>query len=186
MTDHCLLVTDHSTVVNYQQKCTHYLEEEGNPLNLLTLTMTGLIIGGFVKWQLDQRKRRRRRGRLSQQLVHVDAPRREPIAQSPTVAHQPAQHTSAEPLSREMPADPEAALKVQTAAIVMDRLEAISGIGPAYARRLNEAGILTYTDLASLTPERLNQIISPGRSRTFSASDWITQARKLADMKIGD
>jgi hypothetical protein len=65
-----------------------------------------------------------------------------------------------------------------------DDLEVIAGIGPALERRLHEAGILTYQDLAERTPEEIATIlahvtgVSAGR---IASQDWIGQARQLAE-----
>jgi predicted flap endonuclease-1-like 5' DNA nuclease len=71
--------------------------------------------------------------------------------------------------------------------IVMDRLDRIEGIPSGVARRLNQAGILTYADLAAQTPEHLFAIVNPKSPhrgqpiRTTEIRDWITQAQVLAN-----
>lgn len=73
------------------------------------------------------------------------------------------------------------------AVIVMDRLDRIAGITPEIARCLNQAGILTYADLAAQTPEHLYAILNPKSSheaqaiRSTDVRDWMTQAQALAD-----
>ena len=68
--------------------------------------------------------------------------------------------------------------------IVMDRLDRIEGITPDIAHGLNRAGILTYADLAALSPERLCAIVQDkvrrAAQRTSDAQSWIAQARALA------
>lgn len=70
----------------------------------------------------------------------------------------------------------EAAAEPEPAA---DDLTKISGIGPAFARRLAEAGISTYAELASMTAQEV-------RERTQLAEwqgdpeEWISQAQALA------
>ena len=53
-----------------------------------------------------------------------------------------------------------------------DDLTAITGVGPAAAKKLNEAGITTYAELAAVNPE------------TFEATkvkpEWVEQAKTLA------
>jgi len=59
-----------------------------------------------------------------------------------------------------------------------DELEEISGIGPATARRLNDAGVYTYKQLANLSPEQLQEISGTNR---WDPNDWIKQANELGD-----
>ena len=58
------------------------------------------------------------------------------------------------------------------AAAAGDDLTAITGVGPAAAKKLNEAGITTYAELAAVNPE------------TFEAAkvkpEWVEQAKTLA------
>ena len=58
------------------------------------------------------------------------------------------------------------------AAAAGDDLTAITGVGPAAAKKLNEAGINTYAELAAVNPD------------TFEASkvkpEWVEQAKTLA------
>lgn len=62
-----------------------------------------------------------------------------------------------------------------------DDFEPIEGIGKTYARRLYEAGIRTYRDLASMTPERLAAIIKPRPPTQPDFAHWIAQAQQLAE-----
>lgn len=61
----------------------------------------------------------------------------------------------------------------------------INGIGPAYERRLNQAGIFTCTQLAELTPERVREIIAPKKWQKIEPETWIAQARHLAKRSRG-
>jgi hypothetical protein len=64
-----------------------------------------------------------------------------------------------------------------------DDFRRIAGIGPALERRLHDAGILTYQDLAARSPEEIAAAladvtgVSPER---IASQDWIGQARQLA------
>ncbi|MFB6105651.1 MAG: class III poly(R)-hydroxyalkanoic acid synthase subunit PhaC [Halobacteriaceae archaeon] len=55
-------------------------------------------------------------------------------------------------------------------------LQAVDGIGPAYAERLEAAGIATLADLAAADAEDVAAAVDAPRSRV---EDWITQARDL-------
>jgi len=63
-----------------------------------------------------------------------------------------------------------------------DDLKVIRGIGPAIEKKLNEAGILTFTALARLTVEELETILGSTR-RLVQEGDLIAQAEKLAGQK---
>ncbi|RME43367.1 MAG: hypothetical protein D6796_13205 [Caldilineae bacterium] len=59
-----------------------------------------------------------------------------------------------------------------------DRLEDISGIGPAFARRLHEAGVHTFAELARLTPRQVRDIIQPQNWQKIEPDIWIAQAKE--------
>jgi predicted flap endonuclease-1-like 5' DNA nuclease len=62
---------------------------------------------------------------------------------------------------------------------VQDQLEAIKGIGRVFAQKLNAAGIYTFADLATQTPDRLREIIGTARAGSMvQPADWIQQARQ--------
>lgn len=65
-------------------------------------------------------------------------------------------------------------------AIVLDRLEQIPGFGPLYARRLNQSGILTYGEMAGLSPAALQSVVAPDGPFNLPIDQWQTQARRLA------
>lgn len=60
----------------------------------------------------------------------------------------------------------------------MNELQQIKGIGPKYAQKLADAGIVTLQDLAAATPEQLHEIIQ-ARGGLARYEDWIQQAQQL-------
>jgi len=59
--------------------------------------------------------------------------------------------------------------------------QAIKGIGPAFSKRLNEAGIGTYEQLAQLTPQDMEKILGTLYKRFFSKKNTVlTQAQEFA------
>jgi predicted flap endonuclease-1-like 5' DNA nuclease len=60
-----------------------------------------------------------------------------------------------------------------------DDLTAIDGIGPAYAGRLNEAGITTFSQLAELSVEEIRDYMKLSESQGDPES-WLEQAQKLS------
>ncbi|MFN8456605.1 MAG: DUF4332 domain-containing protein [Anaerolineae bacterium] len=61
-----------------------------------------------------------------------------------------------------------------------DNLEVIDGIGPTYAKRLNEAGIVSFAQLAELTPAQIRDIIKPASWQKIDGESWIKQAERLS------
>jgi predicted flap endonuclease-1-like 5' DNA nuclease len=61
-----------------------------------------------------------------------------------------------------------------------NQLRIIRGIGPAYARRLNEFGILTLADLAKATPEEVREILKVKKWQSVDVERWIEEAKALA------
>ena len=63
-----------------------------------------------------------------------------------------------------------------------DDLQSINGIGPTVARRLHKSDVVTYSDLAALTPagiaELLTDVAGVSAAR-IAKQDWIGQARRL-------
>ena len=65
-----------------------------------------------------------------------------------------------------------------------DNLQAIKGIGPVISKRLNEAGIYTFEELAQVTPEELEEVMGPLAKRFFPKQERIlTQAKEFAEQK---
>jgi predicted flap endonuclease-1-like 5' DNA nuclease len=60
-------------------------------------------------------------------------------------------------------------------------LKVISGIGPAYERRLKEAGIHTYADLAQQAPEKLRSITGIKAWQATEPEEWIAEAQTLSE-----
>lgn len=63
--------------------------------------------------------------------------------------------------------------------VTPDDLKTINGIGPTFAKRLNEAGITTFAELAALSPDRLQEIVSAQNWQRIDPSAWIEQAKSL-------
>lgn len=66
------------------------------------------------------------------------------------------------------------------APVAVDQLQEIQGIGQVFAKRLNDAGIFTFAQLAELSPERLREIIQPQEWQSLDFAAWLAQARTLA------
>ena len=66
-----------------------------------------------------------------------------------------------------------------------DDLTAIAGIVRLYQWKLYDAGISTYEQLASTTPERLHEILETTTWREIDPASWIEQAKVLAQRGKG-
>lgn len=65
-----------------------------------------------------------------------------------------------------------------------DNLQAIKGIGPVIAKRLNDAGVYTFEELAQITPDELEEILGALIKRFFPGEDsMIAQAKEFARQK---
>jgi len=63
-------------------------------------------------------------------------------------------------------------------------LEVLKGIGPASVKRLNNAGVHTFDDLARLTPEELRNILGNVLKRAgITENQVIEEAKKFAQQK---
>jgi predicted flap endonuclease-1-like 5' DNA nuclease len=72
---------------------------------------------------------------------------------------------------------------VPMVAVKPDDLEIIKGIGPVINRKLNQAGICTFEQLAALTPARLVEIVGEVIQRLADEEDIIQQAKEFAAQK---
>ncbi|MGR3456009.1 50S ribosomal protein L21 [Pseudooceanicola sp.] len=69
-------------------------------------------------------------------------------------------------------AEPKAETKAEAPAAAGDDLTAITGVGPAAQKKLNEAGITTYAQMAQIDPETFDAVkVKP---------EWVEQAKELA------
>jgi large subunit ribosomal protein L17 len=99
-----------------------------------------------------------------------EAPPAAPPDYSPTV------HTAAAPT-------PEPAVRSIEAPVpaAPDDLIIIEGIGPKIAGVLQDAGILTFRQLAALQPEQIKELLDRGGVRLADPRSWPEQARLAAD-----
>lgn len=66
-----------------------------------------------------------------------------------------------------------------------DPLEEITGIGPVIAARFNAAGIYTFAELASISPERAKEIAATKNWQKTEPEKWIREAQALAKANRG-
>lgn len=124
----------------------------------------GLITGLLLSWVMEPLFKRR--ADAESKDTQDNSTNFQPAAEAPQLA-QPAQ-----------PATPGKITKV----ILRDRddFERINGIGPVFARRLNEAGIFTFEQLASLPAARIQQLVAVEDWQNADVQGWIDEAGLLA------
>jgi hypothetical protein len=61
-----------------------------------------------------------------------------------------------------------------------DDLTSLWGIGPGYARRLSQANITTFAELASLEEHRLLELVGTRGLQRARRDEWLAQARLAA------
>jgi len=67
-----------------------------------------------------------------------------------------------------------------------DNFQAIKGIGPVFAKRLKESGVVTFEQLSRLKSKQLEEILGPLYKRFFSKQEKIlAQAKEFAKQLRG-
>ena len=131
--------------------------------NLLPLT-AGAVGGGAVGVGVTQGQVRAVKEHLQEQTVQAAAYQAEAVR-----------------LQAELTAVAESKSVAVHEPPAQDPLEQIRGIGPVFARRLNEVGIFTFADLATQTPEQLRtRMGAVHANRLFNPQAWIDEARQRA------
>jgi predicted flap endonuclease-1-like 5' DNA nuclease len=74
-------------------------------------------------------------------------------------------------------------IRYKTAPGHADDLKKIKGIGPVIAKRLNQAGIYTYEQLADLTLDEFEEALGDLLQRFINERAILRHARELADQK---
>jgi predicted flap endonuclease-1-like 5' DNA nuclease len=67
--------------------------------------------------------------------------------------------------------------------VAPDNLQQINGIGPEIQHRLNAAGIVSFAQLARLTPSQLDNILGEQITNLTDGQDVLNQARRLANLR---
>ena len=62
-----------------------------------------------------------------------------------------------------------------------DDLKTIQGIGPTYERKLQQAGIKTFRDLANADEEAITAAVGTAAARRARQEQWVAQARMAAE-----
>ena len=131
-------------------------------MTFVTGLIIGLIIGWIIEWVIDLLFWRRDDGVIQQKLDEAEARIKDLEAELAR--------------SKATPPPPMA----QTIIREKDNLEKINGIGPVFAKRLNNAGVFTFAELAEQPPERVREIVNPQDWQEIEPEQWIEEARQIA------
>ena len=134
-------------------------------MNVLAALVLGLLIGWLVEWAIDWYYWRNRIRPLAQDNASLKE----------RIASLEAEKKKKRPSKKS---------NLLTDGAGNDNLQAIKGIGPAFAKRLNDAGITTFEQLSKLTSQELEDILGALYKRFFSKQESIrAQAREFAQLK---
>lgn len=67
-----------------------------------------------------------------------------------------------------------------------DDLQKIQGVGRTYEKSLNDAGIYTFSALASATVEQIYEIVGQEHREDIDPQSWIEEARNFASTHEGN
>ncbi|NJN92737.1 MAG: DUF4332 domain-containing protein [Anaerolineales bacterium] len=160
-------------------------------MNYLFWILVGIIIGWVIEWVIDWLFWRKPVGVSPEKLAAAEAENRRLQAQlaesQQRLAQLEAENSQRPSLGeRSMPSrsahmpDLDATI-TQMKPVKKDRLEEIEGIGPVYAKRLNDAGIFSFAQLAEQSADRVREIINPEEWQKIEPESWIAQAVILAN-----
>ena len=142
----------------------------------------GLLYGWFIKIAFDRIYReneiedlRNENDSLKEYILRLESQLQPKSLESKSIQRE---RSAAPPQPEPVGAPPPA-----PATSEKDDLKVIKGIGPAIEKKLNSAGIQTYTALAALTKKDLENILGSQVKRLQDENDLLAQAKKLARRK---
>lgn len=131
-------------------------------MNVIAMFVLGLFLGWIAEWTIDWYYWRGRISRVTDENTGL----RKQIATLEEQKRPPRLSVKNLPL---------------TDAEGNDNLQAIKGVGPVFAKRLKEAGIVTFEQLSRLKTKQLEEILGALYKRFFSRQETIlAQAKEFA------
>lgn len=153
--------------------------------SLLALFL-GLLIGWFVEWIVDVIYWRRRFKEMK--LIELRGLQREAELQKELdwLKQESTRLLERNKFLEKRPTgESKTAPKIEEPIVptTPDNLQKIKGIGPVISKKLNEAGVFTYEQLAEQTPDTLRKMLGSMIERLADEGVLIEQAHQLALQK---
>jgi predicted flap endonuclease-1-like 5' DNA nuclease len=171
-------------------------------MNTVTAFILGLLVGWVIEWIIDWVYWRRRTAELTRKLESAEKSgggrpeleaqlsrlKLDNAALQDKVTALEARNVNMQTPARTAPeitiAQPAAANTMvsrrASVPVTPDDLVVIKGIGPVISKKLNDAGISTYQELAAMTPSQLREIVGDLIQRLANEDDILNQAKELA------
>ncbi len=145
-------------------------------MTFITGIIIGLIIGWVVEWIIDWLFWRKRDATSGTDVARMQSDLLDSDATIKQLQDRLADSDATIASLRQQLAELSAKVAEQK-----DRLERVKGIGAVFAKKLNDAGITTFEQLAQQTPERIREIIQPQEWQKVEPEVWIEQAKSFAE-----
>ncbi|MEP7135669.1 MAG: hypothetical protein ABI904_12120 [Chloroflexota bacterium] len=172
----------------------YFPAQNGLHMNILAALVFGLLIGWLIEWIIDWFYwRARMQAAIEKNSQQTGSQRENSILEEENTILMREHKNLDEENSRfkERVAELEAELsQIKASALIghllnkdgTHNLEAIKGIGPAFAKRLNAAGIRTFEQLGQLTSEDMEKILGTLYQRFFAKKGdaLLAQAKEFA------
>jgi len=160
-------------------------------MSILAALVLGLLIGWLVEWTIDWFYWRSRTRPLVAENSHLKAELAKPQEDQSALIREHKNLDEENSVLKAHLAELEAEInQIKAAALIghllnkdgTHNLQAIKGIGPAFANRLNEAGIRTFEQLAQLIPQDMEKILGTLYKRFFAKKEntILAQAKEYA------
>ncbi len=145
-------------------------------MTVFTGIIIGLIIGWVVEWIIDWLFWRRRNAASDAEISRMQREFQDSDATIKQLQDRLADSDATISALRQQLAELSAKVSNKK-----DRLEMVKGIGAVFAKKLNDAGITTFEQLAQQSPERIREIIQPQEWQKVEPEAWIAQAKSFAE-----
>ena len=147
-------------------------------MNIIAILVLGILIGWLIEWVIDWFYWRGRIHALAEEDARLQKEQQAPDDEEKTALireHEKLGRENSDLKIRLTELEDEIN-RIKAAALIGHSLnkdgthnfQAIKGIGPAFAKRLKDAGVTTFDDLAQQTPQDMERILGTLYKRFFS------------------